>query len=143
MSDVVIGQIRAFWHSYSGLALDFYQMGQLVRGTFRLIDFKLYPAFLDEVEAMTNELERYLPLMNLKEFLYNTGAIRYARKQIQLRRGIVYAIGLSRQLSDEERAIIRGSSDSRDLGLDANSDLNGNDFTAELLDDGDDSDESE
>jgi hypothetical protein len=140
--EVVLTQVREFWASFSGPSLDFFSMGKLIRGTFRIIDFKKHPQFLEEVEAMTNELERYLNLMNLKEFLYNTQAIRYARAQIQLRRGITYATGLSRQLSDQERELIRGTCPEGDRQLVEQPDLNGNDFAADLCDDDDDSDES-
>jgi len=141
-SEVIITRIRAFWMSFAESDLDFRQMGQLLRGAFRVCDFKRNPEFLGEIESMTDELERYLPLMNLKEFLYCTQAIKYARTQILFRRGSLYATGLSRQLSEDERALLRAPSVAGDLGLAEQPDLNGNDFAADLLDDDDGDSES-
>jgi hypothetical protein len=143
MNEAVINQIRSFWRSYSESTLDFSSMGQLVRGAFKIINFKAAPEMLDELEKMTLELEKYLPLMDLKEFLYCTSVVRYARTQIQLRRGISYATGLKGEFSAADRdELLRGTRPAGDSDLDADASLDGNDFAAGLCDDDDDSDES-
>ena len=116
MNQAAIAKLRLLWGEYS-IVTDFAAMGKLVRSSFTLIEFSKAPNVLDELERMTNELQRYIPLMGLEEFLYCTRAIQYARRQIQNRRGKRYALGLSRELSAADRALICDSGPANDRAL--------------------------
>ena len=116
---------------------DFAAMAKLIRGAFHLCDFRLNKEILGEIDKMTSELERFVPLMD-KEFIYCSKTILYARRQIEARRGIKYAAGLSRELTNQEREQLRSASFASNPSLGANGRQSNNDFSDELRDDDDD-----
>jgi hypothetical protein len=144
MNQVVIDRIRAFWKQYSHEA-NFLAMAKLIKGTLQLCDFRLFPELIDEVEKMTVELEDLTAIMEFKEFFTCTKTIQYARRQISNKRGISYAAGLSRQLSNEQLDELRSASAESDrsrLEGAGSGDEGFTDIIGDLRDDPDDSDEA-
>jgi hypothetical protein len=109
----------------------------------QLCDFRLFPELIDEVEKMTVELESLTAIMEFKEFFTCTKTIQYARRQISNKRGISYAAGLSRQLSEEQLSELRGSGAESDRGRSqgiVSGDEGFADIVGDLRDDPDDGD---
>lgn len=118
MSDQIIERYQAFWQQYAS-ETDFLAMSKVLRGLLTYCKSQ-YGDISDQIELITDyatELERYLPLMNLDEFVSASKSVTYAKRTIKNSGTIDYGAGLSRDVSAED--LLRESSVEGSGSLDA------------------------
>jgi hypothetical protein len=100
----ILNRYEEFWQAaYNGR--EFVQMAQIIRGM--LTFFGDDPDYCDTIEQKAIDLEIWYPLMSLEEFSRCAKTVTYAKHRIGQARGTQFASGLSRQLTDGERAELR------------------------------------
>ena len=98
--------------------------------------------YIELIMKKIDELDKYLPLMDLDQFCAASKAISYGKRSIRTSGSPNYASGLSRDVTEEERRELRESLDASDSARagDINGEGNGSgDDRNDLLDDDDES----
>jgi len=111
MSDPIIERYKAFW-SENATTTDFIGMSKVLRGLLTYCKAQ-YGDISDQIELITEyatELERYLPLMDLDEFVSASKSVTYANRTIKQSGTIQYGSGLSRDPSASEAEELRAAS---------------------------------
>jgi len=114
-NDPIIEQFNGFWSAASN-EVDFQEQSKVLRGlvTYIKTQYNDVSNHAELITGMSDELERYLPLMSVDEFISATKAISYVRRSIRTSSLPDYGAGLSREISDEERDQLRVANDASD-----------------------------
>ncbi len=108
--DHIIERYQAFWQQYAAEA-NFIAMSKVLRGLLGYCKAQ-YGDVSDQVELITEyaeELERFLPLMDLDEFVSSSKSVTYAKRTIKNSGTIAYGSGLARDITIDEERLIRES----------------------------------
>jgi hypothetical protein len=141
MKDEIIDRYELFW-SAAAQEANFDDQSKILRAlvTYIKSEYGDVSNFVEMITDKIDELEKYLPLMDLDQFCASSKAIAYGKRSIRTSGNPNYASGLSRDITEEERRELRESINASDSAR--SGDLNGEgdgsgDGGNDLLDDAD------
>jgi hypothetical protein len=133
IKDEIIERYELFW-SAAAQDANFDDQAKILRAlvTYIKSEYGDLSNHVDLVMSKIEELDKYLPLMDLDQFCASSKAISYGKRSIRVSGSPNYASGLSRDISAEEQRqlteSINASDRDRTEGLNGEGDDAGNDL---------------